>query len=133
MLHLASQVSTHPYHHQTMPVSVPVSETSPNEVPSPPLRRPQHPTMSTQAKDRRHSSSPMQLIGTYFSSNSCFGFYRSPIKMYLAFCLFRLLFIENISPPLNNVPVFHSFLFLYERVLLLFKNSIIFNDYFMSA
>ncbi|XP_065059798.1 myocyte-specific enhancer factor 2C-like isoform X1 [Rhopilema esculentum] len=58
------KVSTHPYHHQTMPVSVPVSETSPNEVPSPPLRRPQHPTMSTQAKDRRHSSSPMQLIGS---------------------------------------------------------------------
>ena len=46
-----------------MPVSVPVSATTPDEVPSPPLRRPQHPVMMPQPKDRRHSSSPMQMMG----------------------------------------------------------------------
>ena len=57
------QVASHPYHHPSIPVSVPVSETSPNEVPSPPHRRAQHPGMTSQAKDRRPSSSPMQLLG----------------------------------------------------------------------
>jgi len=58
------KVTANPYHHQSMPVSVPVSETSPNEVPSPPHRRAQHPGMTPQAKDRRPSSSPMQLLGS---------------------------------------------------------------------
>eukprot|EP00794_Sanderia_malayensis_P009516 gene9516-10504_t len=66
MMKQNQMTNTHGYHHgPTMPVTVPVTASTPDEAPSPPLRRPQLPVMMPPSKNNRHSSSPMPPITSH--------------------------------------------------------------------